>query len=52
MTAGLSSANFCKSAIALRNSASDSDCLPVSFSSKPRLLWLPARSERNSVTAG
>ena len=29
MTAGLSSASFCKSAIALRNSASASDGLPV-----------------------
>ena len=52
VTAGLSSASFCKSASALRYSASASDGLPVSHSRMPRLLWLLARSARNSVTAG
>ena len=52
VTAGLSSASFCRIASAVRNSASASDGLPIRDSSQPRLLWLPARSLRNSVTAG
>ena len=40
VTAGLSSASFCWSASALRNSASASAGLPVCHSDQPRLLWL------------
>ena len=52
VTAGLSSASFCRIASAVRYSASASAGLPVSISRMPRLLWLSARPLRNSVTAG
>ena len=52
MTAGLSSASFCRIASAVRYSASASVGLPVFDSRTPRLLWLLARPSRNSVTAG
>ena len=52
MTAGWSSASFCKSASPLRCSASASAGLPALSSSNPRTLWLIARLLRNFVTAG
>ncbi len=44
MSAGLSSASFCRIATALRYSASASAGLPVFDSTLPRMLWLSASS--------
>ena len=51
VTAGLSSASFCRSASALRFSASASDVLPVSSSRAPVRLTVSARLRLNSAVA-